>query len=66
MWSNSKYKAVYRRVIQDRRTTWEEPNDIPPKDGRLEDLDRPTRAALRQAIGDNLLLSFRSATITSM
>jgi type I restriction enzyme M protein len=31
MWSNSKYKTVYRRVIQDRRTTWEEPNDIPPK-----------------------------------
>jgi type I restriction enzyme M protein len=59
MWTNGRFKAVYRRIIEGRRTTWEEPNDIPSKDGPAEEVDRPTRKALKHAVEDNLLFSFK-------
>lgn len=59
MWTNGKFKAVYRRVIEGRRTIWEEPNDIPSKNGPAEEVDRPTRRSLRFAVEDNLLFSFK-------
>jgi type I restriction enzyme M protein len=36
-----------------------EPNDIPSKDGNIEEVDRPQRESLRNAVGDNLLFSFK-------
>jgi len=59
MWTNGRFKAVYRRVIEGRRISWEEPNDIPSKGGPVEEVDRPTRPALKTAVEDNLLFSFK-------
>ena len=59
MWTNGKFKAVFRRVVEGRRTSWEEPNDIPSKGGPVEEVDRPTRKTLKYAVEDNLLFSFK-------
>lgn len=59
MWTNGRFKAVYRRVIVDGRTIWEEPNDIPSKGGNVEEVDRPSRDTLKHATADNLLFSFK-------
>jgi len=60
MWTNGKYKTVYRKVKGDKGFVWEEPNDIPSSDGDIEEVDRPTRESLKHAIGDNLLFSFKT------
>jgi len=60
MWTNGKYKTVYRKVQSDKGFIWEEPNDIPSSDGDIEEVDRPTRESLKHAIGDNLLFSFKT------
>lgn len=59
MWTNGRSKAVFRRVIEGHRTSWEEPNDIPSKGGPVEEVDRPIRKALKHAVEDNLLFSFK-------
>jgi type I restriction enzyme M protein len=59
LWTNGKRKAVFRRVVADRRVAWEEPNDIPSKGGDPEETDRPRRDQLKHATDDNLLFSFR-------
>jgi type I restriction enzyme M protein len=59
MWTNGRYKAVYRRIVVEGKTAWEEPNDIPAKDGDAEEVDRPTRNGLKFATADNLLFSFK-------
>jgi type I restriction enzyme M protein len=59
MWTNGKYKAVFRRVISEGHVIWEEPNDIPSKDGDIEEVDRPHRELLKHATDDNLLFSFK-------
>lgn len=59
MWTNGKKKTVLRRIRTDEGIEYEEPNDIPSKDGDIEEVDRPTRDALRNAVGDNLLFSFK-------
>jgi len=59
MWTNGRYKAVYRRVVTDGRVNWEEPNDIPSNGGDAEEVDRPTRKNLKFATADNLLFSFK-------
>ncbi|MBE9202607.1 N-6 DNA methylase [Synechocystis salina LEGE 06099] len=61
MWTNGKSKRVYRwlRDEKGRVVEEQEPNDIPSKDGNIEEVDRPTRDALKNAVGDNLLFSFR-------
>ncbi|MBW4635539.1 MAG: N-6 DNA methylase [Iphinoe sp. HA4291-MV1] len=59
MWTNGKKKFVFRRVKTEERVVYEEPNDVPAKDGSLEDVDRPTRESLKNAVGDNLLFSFK-------
>jgi type I restriction enzyme M protein len=60
MWTNGRYKAVFRRAIAaDGAEAWEEPNDIPSKGGDASEVDRPTRDGLKHASGDNLLFSFR-------
>ena len=59
MWTNGRNKAVYRRGLEGRKTVWGEPNDIPSKDGSLEEIDRPTRDSLKTAVEDNMLFSFK-------
>lgn len=59
MWTNGKKKTVLRRIRTDEGIEYEEPNDIPSKDGDIEEVDRPTRDALKNAVGDNLLFSFK-------
>ena len=60
MWTNGKFKAVYRKVVTNRRIAWEEPNDIPSSSGDVDEVDRPSRNALKHATDDNLLFSFRT------
>ena len=59
MWTNGRFKAVYRKATRDGHVAWDEPNDIPPRDGTVEEVDRPRREALRSTIDDNLLFSFK-------
>ncbi len=59
LWTNGRYKAVFRKVIIDQKITWEEPNDIPSATGNTEEVDRPTRDTLINATDDNLLFSFK-------
>ena len=39
---------------------WEQPNDIPAASGDFDEIDRPSRDALKYATDDNLLFSFRT------
>ena len=54
MWTNGKFKAVYRFIRDENGRVIEtiEPNDIPSKDGSIDEVDRPTRAktGVEQAI----------------
>jgi type I restriction enzyme M protein len=59
MWTNGKKKTVLRRIRTEEGIEYEEPNDIPFKDGDIEEVDRPTRDVLKNAVGDNLLFSFK-------
>jgi type I restriction enzyme M protein len=59
MWTNGKYKFVYRKVVVEGQTVWEEPNDIPSSNGNAEEVNRPTREQLKHATDDNLLFSFK-------
>lgn len=59
MWTNGKYKFVYRRVYVDGQFIWEEPNDIPSRNGDVEEVNRPKRENLKHATDDNLLFSFK-------
>lgn len=59
MWTNGRHKEVWRRERTDDGYEWSEPNDLPPKNGDLAQIDRPLRAALTTATDDNLLFSFR-------
>lgn len=59
MWTNGKHKTVLRRITVGKQRVWEEPNDIPSRGGTAEDVDRPTRDALKNATDDNLLFSFK-------
>lgn len=59
MWTNGKQKRVFRRIKTEEGVVFEEPNDVPSKDGNIDEVDRPTRDSLRNAVGDNLLFSFK-------
>jgi type I restriction enzyme M protein len=59
MWTNGRKKTVLRRIRTEEGIEYEEPNDIPSKNGNVEEVDRPTRDALKNAVGDNLLFSFK-------
>lgn len=61
MWTNGRFKAVYRFIRDENGRVIEtiEPNDIPSKDGSIDEVDRPTRESLKNAVGDNLLFSFK-------
>lgn len=59
MWTNGKYKSVYRRVVAEGKAAWEEPNDIPSRTGDIEEVDKPKRGGLKQATSDNMLFAFK-------
>lgn len=61
MWTNGKYKEVLRKVVNEKGTIeFVEYNDIPPASGKIDDIDRPKRTALRSAVEDNLLFVFKT------
>lgn len=60
LWTNGRHKAVFRKIIVKGKLVWTEPNDIPSKDGDIEEIDRPTRETLKNATEDNLLFTFRT------
>ena len=62
MWTNSIQRFVFRKV-EDKATgerIFEEYNDIPSAEGNIAEIDRPTRANLKNAVDDNLLFVFRT------
>ncbi|WP_213996442.1 N-6 DNA methylase [Tepidanaerobacter syntrophicus] len=61
MWSNGKQKEVLRKIInQDGKIEFIDYNDIPAANGSIEDIDRPHRNTLRNAVEDNLLFVFKA------
>ncbi len=60
MWTNGKYKEVWRKVRVGDKYEFTEYNDIPPADGSIEDVDRPKRNKLKRAYEDNLLMVFKT------
>lgn len=61
MWTNGRHKEVFRKVVNEKgEIEFAEFNDIPSADGRVEDVDRPKRGALKSAVEDNLLFVFRA------
>jgi len=61
MWTNGKYKEVFRKIINEKgKIEFNEFNDIPSADGRIDEIDRPKRSTLKNAIEDNLLFVFKS------
>lgn len=62
MWTNGRFKAVYRKVSDAAgRVRYEEPNDIPGFGEDPDAVDHPERDDLKCGTGDNLLFSFRTA-----
>jgi len=61
MWTNGKYKEVFRKVVTAEGTIeFADFNDIPSADGRIEEIDRPKRTTLKSAVEDNLLFVFKT------
>ncbi len=61
LWTNGKYKEVWRKIAtQKGKFEFVEFNDIPAADGSLEDIDRPKRGSLKNAVEDNLLFVFKT------
>lgn len=61
MWTNGKYKAVFRKTkTENGKLKFEDYNDIPSADGSIEDIDRPKRETLKNASDDNLLFVFKT------
>ncbi len=61
MWTNGRQKEVFRKIIDEKGAIhFEEFNDIPSADGSIEEIDRPNRASLKNAVEDNLLFVFKT------
>jgi len=61
MWTNGKFKAVFRKVVNEKgQIEFPEYNDIPSADGSVEDIDKPQRDKLKNAVEDNLLFVFKT------
>ncbi len=61
MWTNGKYKEVFRKIVNEKgKIEFIDFNDIPSADGRIEDIDRPKRHTLKNAVEDNLLFVFKT------
>ena len=61
MWTNGRHKEVFRKTVNEKgKIEFVDFNDIPSADGRLEDIDRPKRPTLKNAVEDNLLFVFKT------
>lgn len=61
MWTNGKHKEVFRKIVNKTgKIEFIDFNDIPSADGRVEDIDRPKRHTLKNAVEDNLLFVFKT------
>ncbi|MFA5576747.1 MAG: N-6 DNA methylase [Tissierellaceae bacterium] len=61
MWTNGKHKDVFRKVINDKGIIeFLEYNDIPSANGSIEEIDKPQRSNLKNAVEDNLLFVFKT------
>ena len=61
MWTNSIQKFVYRKYKDENgHISYMEYNDIPSADGNLDEINRPSRASLKNAYEDNLLFVFKT------
>ncbi|MDI6448958.1 N-6 DNA methylase [Anaerobaca lacustris] len=61
LWTNGKQKEVFRKIVNEEgKIEFIDFNDIPSADGRLEDIDRPKRHTLKNAVEDNLLFVFKT------
>jgi type I restriction enzyme M protein len=61
MWTNGKHKEVFRKVVNDKgEIQFIDFNDIPSADGNIDDIDRPKRHTLKNAVEDNLLFVFKT------
>lgn len=61
MWTNGKFKAVYRKVPKENGSfEFIEFNDIPSAEGSIDDIDKPKRETLVNAVEDNLLFVFKT------
>jgi len=61
MWTNGKYKEVFRKIVNEHGfIEYIDFNDIPSADGRVDDIDRPKRHTLKNAVEDNLLFVFKT------
>jgi len=61
MWTNGKQKEVFRKVLDSRKKIrFVDFNDIPSTDGKLDEIDRPKRSNLKNAVEDNLLFVFKT------
>jgi type I restriction enzyme M protein len=60
MWTNGKSKFVYKKEIKKGKNEFIDYNDIPSNDGSIDDIDKPKRKNLKNAVEDNLLLVFKT------
>jgi type I restriction enzyme M protein len=61
MWTNGKFKVVYRKLAKESGTfEFIEYNDIPSVAGSIDDIDKPKRETLINAVEDNLLFVFKT------
>lgn len=61
MWTNGKYKEVLRKIINEKgQIVFIDYNDIPSGNGSIDDIDRPKRSSLKNAVEDNLLFVFKT------
>jgi len=61
MWTNGKQKEVFRKAVNEKgEIEFIDYNDIPSADGNVEDIDRPKRHTLKNAVEDNLLFVFKT------
>ena len=60
MWTNGKYKQVFRKTKYEGEWQFHEHIDIPSTDTTLEEIERPKRSKLKKASDDNLLFVFKT------
>ena len=61
MWTNGKQKEVFRKIVNaQRKIEFIDFNDIPSAEGNIDDIDRPKRNTLKNAVEDNLLFVFKT------
>lgn len=62
MWTNGIKRFVFRKIFDNatKNFLFEEYNDIPSAESNIAEIDRPTRANLKNAVDDNLLFVFRT------